>query len=96
MSDLSNMRTYVAEDHRLSDSDSSVDIGERLKLALLILTLDVVLLYVVKAFLFASQPNDDWIRDDLLCKNHHILVVRRGKEQHLTVRTQTSKEQQQE
>ena len=78
-------RTYMTKNNTLSYGHHSIHVGEGLELVFFVPTHHVKLFYVVQALLFPAQPNDDWIWYNVFCKLHHLFVIRRWEQQHLTI-----------
>ena len=79
----------MAEDHGLADGDGAIDIGERLELLMLTFAIDVVLFDVGQSLLLTSQSDQHRIGHHGLRKLHHLAVISRREEQHLTVLAET-------
>ena len=80
-------RTHVAEYHRLSYRDGTIDVRQGLELVILVTTLDVILLNVAQTLLFSPQTYCDWVGHNCLRKLHHLSIIGGREEQHLTVLT---------
>ncbi len=65
----------MTEDHRLSDTDYTVEVGQSTKLLVLISTLYIELLYVAQTLFCSLQTNNDRVWDHTLGKLHHLITV---------------------
>uniref|UniRef100_H2SQ26 Uncharacterized protein n=1 Tax=Takifugu rubripes TaxID=31033 RepID=H2SQ26_TAKRU len=75
----------LAEDDGLCDGQAAVQVTQRRKLLLLVLTDHVELPDVVQSLLLSLQPDDVGIGNDLLCKTPHRVLEGGGEEEHLTL-----------
>ena len=77
--------TYLTENDTLSNRHHAIHVREGLELILFITTHYIVLLDIVQALLFPTQPNDDRVWYYHLGKFHHLVVVGCGEENHLAI-----------
>lgn len=76
---------YLTKYDRLSNAYSAVYIRYGGVFRLLIGTSDVILSDVVQRLLFSLQSDNRRFGYDEFCEGHNLLVVRCGKEHHLTI-----------
>ena len=77
--------TYMTENDTLSNRDNAIHVGEGLELILFVTTHHIVLLYIVQALLFPTQPNDDRVCYYGLGKIHDLIVVCCREQKHLAI-----------
>ena len=77
--------TYVTENNTLSNRHNAIHVREGLELILFVTTHHIVLLDIVQALLFPTQPNDDRVWYYCLGKFHHLVVVGCREHHHLTI-----------
>ena len=77
--------TYLTENDTLSNRHDAIHVGEGLELILFVTTHHIVLLDIVQALLFPTQPNDDRVWYYVLGKFHHIVIVGCREKKHLAI-----------
>ena len=77
--------TYVTENNTLSNRHNAIHVREGLELILFVTTHHIVLLDIVQALLFPTQPNDDRVWYYCLGKFHHLVVVGCREQKHLAI-----------
>ena len=80
-----SFNTYVTENDTLSNRHNAIHVGEGLELLLFVTTHHIVLLDIVQALLFPTQPNDDRVWYYCLGKFHHLVVVGCREQKHLAI-----------
>ena len=75
----------MTENYTLSNRHNAIHVGEGLELIFFVTTHHIVLLDIVQALLFLTQPNDDRVWYYCVGKFHHLVVVGCRKQDHLTV-----------
>ena len=77
--------TYVTKNDTLSNRHNAIHVREGLELILFVTTHHIVLLDIVQALLFPTQPNDDRVWYYCLGKFHHLVVVGCREQKHLAI-----------
>ena len=77
--------TYVTENDTLSNRHNAIHVREGLELILLVTTHHIVLLDIVQALLFPTQPNDNRVWYYCLGKFHHVVIVGCREKKHLAI-----------
>ena len=77
--------TYLTENDTLSNRHNAIHVGEGLELILFVTTHHIVLLDIVQALFFPTQPNDNRVWYYCLGKFHHVVIVGCREKKHLAI-----------
>ena len=77
--------TYVTENDTLSNRHNAIHVREGLELILFVTTHHIVLLDIVQALFFSTQPNDNRVWYYCLGKFHHVVIIGCREKKHLAI-----------
>ena len=77
--------THVTENDTLSNRHNPIHVREGLELILFVTTHHIVLLDIVQALFFPTQPNDNRVWYYCLGKFHHVIIVSCREQKHLAI-----------
>ena len=77
--------SYLTEHNALSNGHNTIHVGEGLELVLFVTTHHIVLLDVVQALLFPTQPDDNRLWHYHLSKLHYFFVICSREQKHLAI-----------